>query len=149
MLSSFGARTGKALRLGEFAFTQRPSPPKVNPLSFVPESLTQPGRESDRDVSMWTFSERRLRGMTLRCLVIVLALLAAFASDSWAQSKQPPTQSKQSAQPSTADQRGDRILMWGTTSSCDQLTGDFGDTLTLMLGATASVESASGSSLLI
>src|ERR1700730_3279210 len=47
-------------------------PPKVNPLSFVPESLTQPGRESDRDVSMWTFSERRLRGMTLRCLVIVL-----------------------------------------------------------------------------
>src|SRR3984893_19510383 len=88
-------------------------PPKVNPLSFVPESLTQPGRESDRDVSMWTFSERRLRGMTLRCLVIVLALLAAFASDSWAQSKPPPTQAKQSAQPSTADQRGDRILMWG------------------------------------
>src|ERR1700694_384444 len=24
--------------------------------------------------------------------------------------------------------RGDRILMWGTTASCDELTGDFGST---------------------
>jgi hypothetical protein len=24
---------------------------------------------------------------------------------------------------------GDRILMWGTTASCDELTGDFGSTL--------------------
>jgi hypothetical protein len=44
--------------------------------------------------------------MGLRCLVIALALFAAFASDSWGQSKQPPAQSDQSAQPPAADQRG-------------------------------------------
>ncbi len=38
--------------------------------------------------------------------VIALTLLAAFASDSWGQSKQPPAQSKQSAQPPASDQRG-------------------------------------------
>jgi hypothetical protein len=44
--------------------------------------------------------------MGLRCLVIALAFLAAFASDSWGQSKQPSAQSKQPAQPPAADQRG-------------------------------------------
>jgi hypothetical protein len=44
--------------------------------------------------------------MRLGYLAIALALSAASASDSWSQSKQPPTQSKQSAQPPAADQRG-------------------------------------------
>jgi hypothetical protein len=44
--------------------------------------------------------------MGLRCLVIALAFFAAFASDSWGQSKQPSAQSKQPAQPPAADQRG-------------------------------------------
>jgi hypothetical protein len=44
--------------------------------------------------------------MKVRCLIIALALLAAFASDSWGQLKQPSSQSKPSAQPSATDQRG-------------------------------------------
>jgi hypothetical protein len=48
--------------------------------------------------------------MRLRCLVVALALKAAFASDSWGQSKQPPSsanaQSKQATQPPEPDQRG-------------------------------------------
>lgn len=48
--------------------------------------------------------------MRLRCLVIALALVVAFASDSWGQSKQPAPSttppSKQSAQPPVPDQRG-------------------------------------------
>jgi hypothetical protein len=44
--------------------------------------------------------------MKLRHTAIALALLAAFASDSWGQSKQAPAQSKQSAEPPAADQRG-------------------------------------------
>jgi hypothetical protein len=43
--------------------------------------------------------------MKLRCLVTALALLAAFASHSWGQSKQP-AQVKQAAQPTATDQRG-------------------------------------------
>ena len=39
------------------------------------------------------------------CLVIGLAFLAAFASDSWGQSKQPPP-SKSSTQPTQSDERG-------------------------------------------
>jgi hypothetical protein len=44
--------------------------------------------------------------MRLRCLAVALTLLATFASDSWGQPKQPPSQSKQSAQPPAPDQRG-------------------------------------------
>lgn len=47
--------------------------------------------------------------MKLRCLVIALALLAAFASDSWGQSKRPPgsdASSKQNTQSAAPDQRG-------------------------------------------
>ena len=43
--------------------------------------------------------------MRFRCLAIALALLAAFTSDSWGQSKQPPP-SKQTTQPPATDQRG-------------------------------------------
>jgi hypothetical protein len=48
--------------------------------------------------------------MKLRCLTIALALVAAFASDSWGQSSEPPASanppSKQNAQPPTPDERG-------------------------------------------
>jgi hypothetical protein len=47
--------------------------------------------------------------MKLRCLVVALALLVAFASDSWGQSKQPtppPTQSAQPNQTSKPYERG-------------------------------------------
>jgi hypothetical protein len=44
--------------------------------------------------------------MRLRCLVIALTFLAAIASDSWGQSKQPPAESKQATQPPATDQRG-------------------------------------------
>jgi hypothetical protein len=48
--------------------------------------------------------------MKLRSLVISLTLLAAFASDSWGQSKRPPSSSeaasKQNTQTTTSDQRG-------------------------------------------
>ena len=44
------------------------------------------------------------------CLVIALALATAYASDSWGESKQPPSStnapSKQPTQPATPDQRG-------------------------------------------
>src|SRR6266478_4838934 len=43
--------------------------------------------------------------MRFRCLAIALALLAAFTSDSWGQSKQPPP-NKQTTQPPATDQRG-------------------------------------------
>lgn len=46
--------------------------------------------------------------MRLRCLVIALTFLAAFASDSWGQSKRPPDakQTQSTTQPPAADQRG-------------------------------------------
>jgi hypothetical protein len=44
--------------------------------------------------------------MRFRYLVISLALLGTFASDSRGQSKQPPAQSKQATQPPATDQRG-------------------------------------------
>jgi hypothetical protein len=47
--------------------------------------------------------------MRLRCLAVALALLAAFASDSWGQSKQPtppPSQSAQPNQPAKSYERG-------------------------------------------
>src|SRR6266851_5118195 len=43
--------------------------------------------------------------MRLGCLMITMALLVAFAPDSWGQSKQPPAQNK-AAQPPAPDQRG-------------------------------------------
>jgi hypothetical protein len=46
--------------------------------------------------------------MRLHCLVISLVLLAAFASDSWGQSKQPP--SKTSQQKATQQERGSEDL---------------------------------------
>jgi hypothetical protein len=49
--------------------------------------------------------------MRFCCLVIVLALLAAFASDSWGQSKRPPQPQAQSPQQQTAaEQRGTENL---------------------------------------
>jgi hypothetical protein len=48
--------------------------------------------------------------MRFRCLVVALTFLAAFASDSWGQSKQPPSHSnppsKQNTQTAAPDQRG-------------------------------------------
>lgn len=44
--------------------------------------------------------------MRLRHIAIALALLAAFASDSWGQSQEPPAQSQPAAQPATPDKRG-------------------------------------------
>jgi hypothetical protein len=44
--------------------------------------------------------------MKLRCVMIALTFLAVFSSDSWGQSRQPPAQGNQSAQPPAADQRG-------------------------------------------
>lgn len=44
--------------------------------------------------------------MKLRCLAVALALLGVSASDSWGQSQEPPTQSKEAAQPPTLDKRG-------------------------------------------
>jgi hypothetical protein len=45
--------------------------------------------------------------MKFRCLVAALALLAAFASDSWGQSKQPPKiQTQPATQQAAPDQRG-------------------------------------------
>src|ERR1035437_6208915 len=46
--------------------------------------------------------------MRLRCLVIGLMFLAAFASDSWGQSKQkiPREEPKTAQQPAASDQRG-------------------------------------------
>lgn len=46
--------------------------------------------------------------MKLRCLVIALALLAAFASDSWGQSKQPTPPPAQTAQPNQATKTYER-----------------------------------------
>lgn len=45
--------------------------------------------------------------MKLRCLVVALALLAAFASDSWGQSRRnPPEKTTPAQQPAAPDQRG-------------------------------------------
>jgi hypothetical protein len=49
--------------------------------------------------------------MRSRCLLIALALLAPFASDSWGQSKRPPpdrNQTQRADQPAAADPRGTR-----------------------------------------